>query len=213
MSFSKTITHDSKAVPGARFTIHRMGFGRRVDLDMKTLALRQRLRELEVESPPPSDLEAELHRQIAVARKKAAAVPEDEVDAVIERDLFPLLDELRKAQEAAGIDVKKKRLVSQEEYSQVETQIRVAWIRDGLISIEHEAGDGESCAGMTADELLQYGPPGLALEIYDALAADGKLAGPDAKNSHSPIIFGAPVGGETTASTAPNAGSPPSATT
>ena len=34
--FSPTLIHESKILPGVRFTVHRMGFGRRTDLDFLT---------------------------------------------------------------------------------------------------------------------------------------------------------------------------------
>lgn len=208
MSFAKTVTNDSKTLAGVRFTVHRMGFGRRTDLDLKTLKLRQRLRELEIENPAPTPLEKDLDQQIATARRKAMAVPETEVDQVIQADLLPLLDELRKAQEAIDPDVKKKRVTLNEEYELVERQIRAVWIREGLISIE-----GGEVGGMTAAELLDYGPPELALEIFQALASDGRLSGAETKNSSSPTTSGALVGGETSSSIAPSAEPPVVAST
>ena len=49
--FSPTLIHESKILPGVRFTVHRMGFGRRTDLDFLTLPQRQSLRELEADYP------------------------------------------------------------------------------------------------------------------------------------------------------------------
>lgn len=205
MSFSPTITHDSKSVPGARFTVHRMGFGRRTSLDLATLAFRQRLRELEMENPPDNAKEKELNEQIQIARRKAMLVPEEEVDRVVREELAPLIQELA----AAGdVDTRKRRAVLGEEYGAVESQIRGEWIIKGLVSLE-----GAGLDGMTAAQLLDFGPPELAIEVYNALATDGKVAGFDSKNSSSPITSGALVGGETGSTTAPIAAVQPAATT
>jgi hypothetical protein len=205
MSFSPTIVHDSKAVPGVRFTVHRMGFGRRTDLDFQTLNLRQRLRELEIDNPPDTPREKELQEQIAIARKKALLVPPEEIDAVISADIVPLMADLAAA---ADPETKKRRAVLNEEYITVESRIRERWIRAGLVSIE-----GGEFGGMSADELLQFGPAELAAEIYQAIASGGKLSGAETKNSSSPTISGAPVGGEKTSTDAPNAEPLLSATT
>ena len=94
MPFSPTITHDSKTVPGVQFTVHRMGYGRRTELNQKTLGLRQRLRELEADNPPPNDKETILTEQLEIARKKALAVPAEEFDEVLQNEIKPLTDEL-----------------------------------------------------------------------------------------------------------------------
>jgi hypothetical protein len=211
MSFSPTITHDSKTVPGVRFTVRRMGFGRRVDLDFKTLELRQRLRELEIENPPLTDREKELAEQLSIARKKAMAVPPEEFEAVLAGDVRPLVELLAAA---SDVSTRKRRAALAEEYSVVELKIRAEWIRAGLVSIEHKPDGNEKGEydGITAEQILADAPPQLALEIYDSLAKDGKIAGDDAKNSFSPTTSGAPVGGKTDVSTAPTAELQPAAT-
>lgn len=233
MAFSSTITHPSKTVPGVRFTVHRMGFGRRTDLDFQTLSLRQRLRELEIDNPPDTPREKEINEQISIARRKALALAKEGIaellaqkpdavkvevdraeqaiiDAIVAADIAPLMDDL---QAATPAETKKRRAVLNEEYVTIESRIREHWIRAGLVSIEHKVGTGECYDGMTAEQLLFGGPPELAVEIYRAIAGDGKLSGADSKNSSSPTTSGAPVGGEKTSSTAPNAEPLPSPTT
>ncbi len=178
MPFAPTLTHDSKVQPGVKFTVHRMGFGRRTDLDFATLAFRQRLRELESDHPPRSDQEKELGEQLAIAQRKAFAVPADQYDAVLKADVEPLAAELAACVPA---DVKKRRTVLNEEYTQVEARIQAAWVRAGLVSI-----DGDPLDGMTAEQLLDYGPQELALEIYGALIGDGRLGETGRGNSLSP---------------------------
>lgn len=197
MPFAPTVTHHSK-IAGVRFTVHRMGFGRRTDLDFQTLKLRQRLRELEAEHPPQSDREKELSHQLALAVRKANKVPAEEYDAVMEKDVTPISEEL-----AACVppEVKKRRLVLDEEYIQVENRIKEFWIRTGLVSIQ-----GGDVDGMTAEQLLEYGPPHLAAEIYDAMESDGRLSGTETKNLPLPITSGAPEDGEKTNTIATSAG-------
>ena len=205
MPFSPTVTHDSNSLPGVQFTLHRMGYGRRVDLDQKTLSLRQRLREIEADLPLPNDQERLLSEQLEIAKKKAAAVPAEELLDVLHKDVLPLAGELAAAGDPA---TRRKRASMNEEYSTVEAQVRIFWIRAGLISIE-----GGQVEGLTADQLLEYGPPVLAGEIYDALASEGALRGQSAGNWQSPTTSGAPVGGETATTIAPSAEPQPTATT
>jgi hypothetical protein len=202
MAFSPTITHDSKSLPCVRFTVHRIGYGRRVGLDMKTLSLRQRLRELEADSPPETPKEKELSEQIAIARKKALALPSEQWDAVIKQDLDPLLAEYRTS---ADSETRKLRSSLTEEYQSIVNQIQMVWIRDCLISIE-----GGELDGMTVDQLLEYGPPPLAQEISEALVNDGRLTRDAAKNSPSLGTSGAVVPAQATITTAPTAESSPS---
>ena len=205
MPFAPTLTHDSTAVPGVKFTVHRMGFGRRSDLDFATLAFRQRLRDLEADHPPRSDQEKELGEQLAIANRKALAVPMDQYDAVLKADVEPLAAELAACVPA---DVKKKRAVLNEEYQQVEARIQAAWVRAGLIAIE-----GGELDGMTADQLLDYGPPELAVEIYGALIWDGRLGESSTKNSLEPGTFSGQADGESPNTTAIPAVVPRGATT
>ncbi len=205
MSFSPTLTQESQTVPGVKFTVHRMGFGRRTDLDFKTLKLRQRLRELEAEQPPDTPREKELREQIGIARHKASAVPEAEMEAVIANDLLPLLRELN---DAADTETRKRRSTIHEEYSIVESRAREEWIRSGLVAIE-----GGEVDGMTADQLLDYGPSELAAEIYNFIASDGKLNGEERKNSQSPTTSDAVAGGISPNTTAPDASLQQAATT
>ena len=200
MPFSPTITHDSKTVPGVQFTVHRMGYGRRTELNQKTLGLRQRLRELEADNPPPNDKEKILNEQLEIARKKALAVPAEEFDEVLQNEIKPLTDELVLAGDPA---IRKKRAVLNEEYAMVDAKVRMEWIRAGLVSIT-----GGDLDGMTADQLLQDAPPELAQEIYTALDADGTTRGEAAKNSQSPTTSGVAVDGEIQGSTAPSAAPP-----
>lgn len=197
MPFSPTITHESKTFPGVQFTVHRMGYGRRTELQQKTLELRQRLRELEADNPPPNDREKILNEQLEIARKKALAVPPEEFDGVLQNDIKPLTDELVLAGDPA---IRKKRAVLNEEYAMVDAKVRMEWIRAGLVSVT--GGDLDS---ITADQLLQYGPPELSQEIYAALDSDGTTRGEAAKNSQSPTTSGVAVAGEIRDSIAPNA--------
>jgi len=203
MSFSPTVAHPSSAVPGVTFTVHRIGFGRRTDIDFETLKLRQRLRELEADHPPRSDREKELAEQLAIANKKALAVPAEDFAKVMQADVDPLAKELEAVVPA---ETKKRRAVLNEEYVMVENQIQAAWIRRNLIAIEHrvEGGKGE-LDGMAADELLDHGPPALAIEIYEALTSDGKLKDGESKNSPPPTTSGERADGQSRNTTAESA--------
>lgn len=205
MPFAPTITYDSETAPGVKFTVHRMGLGRRTDAGFAALKPNQRLRELEADYPPQSDREKELTEQLEIAKSKSLAVPEDQFQAVLKGDVMPLAEEL-----AAAIapEVKKARLVIDEEYKLCDAQVRAQWIRSGLISI-----DGGELDGMTPEQLLAYGPQELAQEIYGVLADDGKLRGAKTKNLQSPTTSGEVAGGESQSTTAIPAGPGPTPTT
>jgi len=192
--FSPTITHDSRTVTGVRFTVHRIGFGRGTEIDFSVLKERQRLRELEADYPPLSGKEKELSEALEIAKRKALAVDPDQFEAILSTDVKPLADELTAS---VPTETRKARGVLDEEYQIVDARIRAQWIRAGLISIE-----GGEFAGMTADQLLEYGPTELAMEVYHALVTDGRLRGAEIPNSHSPITSGPVVGGESPNSTA-----------
>jgi hypothetical protein len=204
MSFSPTFDRTSFAVPGVTFTVRRMGFARRTDLDFKTLAYRQRLRELEADHPPRSEEEKLLSEQLAIAVRKALAVPPEEYDAVVKADVDPLKEQLEAVIPQA---IKRQRMVLNEEYVQVEARIQAEWIRAGLVAIVHREGDlpvPDGLDGMTPDQLLDYGPQPVAMEVYRALLSDGRLDGQASLNLSRPTIFGAPVDGEKKSTTAPN---------
>ncbi len=171
-----------------------MGFGRRTDLDFATLAFRQRLRELESDHPPRTDQEKELAEQLGIATRKALGVPADEYLAVYKKDVVPIEEELKAC---VPPEIQKRRAVLNEEYVAIESRIQAAWIRAGLVAIS-----GGGLDGMTADQLLDYGPQELALEIYGALASDGRLGGSKIPNSGPLTISGEVVGGTSPSTTA-----------
>src|SRR5690348_13200439 len=122
MSFSPTITLNSETHPGITVTLHRIGLGRRADIDIQTLEFRQRLRELEMEYPPQSPKEEELAEQLAIAQKQLARASEEGMEATrtvvknIARDLTA----------AATLETRKKRQVLDEEYMTIQGKIRLA---------------------------------------------------------------------------------------
>lgn len=205
MPFASQIPHDSKALPGVKFTVHRIGFGRRTEIDMATLAFRQRMRELEADYPQPSDQEKPLMEQLAIAERKALAVPADQLDPVMESDVVPLQKELAAVIPEA---ISRKRGLLNMEYAAVDRLARAEWIRAGLVSIE-----GGELDGMTADQLLDYGPPDLAQEVYAALIEDGRTRGESSKNSQSLSTSGSPADGESKTSTVQGVEVQPAVTT
>jgi hypothetical protein len=182
MSFSPTVTYESVSISGVSFTVHRIGIAKRAELDRKTLSLRQQLRELELDYPPQSQEEEQIFEQLDIAKRKAAMVSEAEREVVIKDDVLPLAKRLI---EIPSIEVQKKRRALDEEYATIKTEIRCAWIKAGLVSI-----NGGEYDGVTVDQFLEFGSLELAGEIFDALNGDGRLAGPAAKNSQSPGISG-----------------------
>lgn len=170
--------------------------GRRTDIDLSTLGVRQRLRELEADYPPPSDVEKPLVEQLAIATRKALAVPADQLDAVWQADVVPLKAEFDAVIPA---DVARKRSLLDLEYAAVDRLQRAEWIKAGLVSIA-----GGDVDGMTAEQLLEYGPEELAQEIYAALVEDGKLRGAGTQNFRQPGTSGEAAAGQSPNTTAEN---------
>jgi len=202
MPFASTITHNSETLPGVSFTLRRLGLGKRTDIAFATLKFQQRMRELEADYPPYSDKEKELSEQLSIARRQVEEVSADQKGAA----LLVAAEITAELEAACPPGVKGPRDVIDEEYRIVDARIRVEWIRAGLIQIKdsREGIAPEDCLDeMTVDQLLEYGPPSLAQEIYAALAGDGQLRGAASKNSASPTTSGAVVGGESRNLTAP----------
>jgi hypothetical protein len=208
MPFAATFTRESTSEPGVTFTVRRMGFSRRTDLDFQTLKHRQRLRELEADQPQASDEEKEIGGHYLIAVRKSQALiemvktgdaGEADVTAAL-ADVTKLKNELEAVIPQA---VKRTRTVINEEYQDVTARIQAEWIREGLVSIA-----GGEFTGMTAAELLDFGPQQLALEIYGALLSDGRLDGAAQKNSQPLTTSGAVAGGEKTITIAPDAAAP-----
>ena len=185
MAFTPTIRHKSVVLPGVAFTVHRAGLTKRIEIDKRTLAMRSRMAEIRAEYPPHSERELDLIDQVMLAARKADAVPADASAAAL-AEVRALQEESRNAATEA---TRKKRAALDTEWSDIESQIHAEWVRSGLVSIDYDGpltGVGFDLPGMTPDELLDYGPPALAEEIYRALATDGILSQDSAKNSPSP---------------------------
>jgi hypothetical protein len=211
MPFASTFSRPSTSEPGVTFTVRRMGFSRRADIDFTTLKWRQRLRELEADQPQASDEEKLIGGRYLIAVRKAQALADmvktgdagEEDVAAARAEATTLKAEL---EAAIPHDVRRARTVINEEYQNIQARITAEWIREGLVSIA-----GSDFEGMTAAQLLDYGPQELALEIYGALLSDGRLDGAAQKNLQPLSTSGAVAGGKKTITIAPDAGAPPAA--
>jgi hypothetical protein len=216
MPFASQITHQSKALPGVAFVVHRIGFSRRTDIDMSTLATGLRKRELTAAYPPPTDQEKPILEQIAIAEKKALAVPADQMDAVMKADVEPLQTEL--AALPIPDEIRRTRDLLNREYAAVDRMERAEWVRAGLVSIEdkRDVAPEYNLSGITAEQLLGDGPAEMATlvhEIYLALIEDGRLRGENSKTRPSPITSGEAAAGESQSTTAPDVEVQPAVTT
>jgi len=189
----KTLTKESVIVPGVKFTVRRMGYGRRVDVEMETVKLRQRLREIEAERPPLTPEEEDLVNQLRLANRKAAAVPADQAGAVIIGEVEPIMRKLREL--TTPMD-RRKRAVLDEEWRCVEQTAHPAWLQAGFISVE-----GGGFDGWTVADLLDSAPPELTGEIYTAITEQSLLTANESKNLPSLGISGTPV--QTSGTTVP----------
>ena len=196
-SMEKTLTKDSALMPGVKFTVRRMGYGRRIDVEMETVKIRQRLREIEAERPPLTPEEEDLINQLRIAQRKVAAVTPDQVAAVIAFDVEPIT---RKLRELTRPEDRQKRASLDEEWRCVEQTAHPAWLRSGFVSIE-----GGGFDNWTVEEFLLDAPPELTSEIYTAITEQSLLTENESKNLLSPGTSGTPVAGQTSDSTVPTA--------
>ncbi len=201
--FARTIRHNSQSLPGVSFETHRMGLAKRVEVDGKTLAIRQRMAEIRAEYPPHSEKELDLIDQIQLAARKADAVDDAEVPAA--------LAEIRRIEAdfraAASPETRQKRAALDAEWAQLDSLARLEWIRAGLVSI-----DGGEFSGASVEDVLEFAPVDLMAEIYRAIAGDGQLSPDAAKNSPSPSISRPAEATSTTAADASSNESTSSAT-
>jgi hypothetical protein len=170
----KTLTKTSTVIPGVTFTVRRMGYGRRIDVEMETVKLRQRLREIEAERPPLTPEEEDLLNQLRLAQRKAMAVPADQADTVLTSEVEPIMKKLRSLTTPEN---RRSRAVLDEEWRCVEQTAHPAWLRSGFVSIE-----GGGYDGCTVEDILLDAPPELTGEIYAAITEQSLLTANESKN-------------------------------
>jgi hypothetical protein len=128
------------------------------------------------------------------ALRKVAAVSEEERPAA-SAEAEEIAAELEKC---SSPEIQKTRRALDAEYASVDGFIRSEWVKSGLVHVQDdrpEIPEDDRLTGITADELLEYAPQALALEIYFALQEDGRLTADQSKNLPSPSTLGAPVDG------------------
>jgi hypothetical protein len=202
MNITSELQETSKLYPDISYRIRRLNMLQRADIDMQTLALRQRQREIQLDYPAFTDRERELRDQLALAYRKLRALPADEAGPAITE-----IEEITQAtREAAPEGAEKRRALLDMEFELVAVQLKPYFIRAALVSVD----------GLTIDDkpvplagFVEASPPELADEVYQSIEAHMRLSGDQAKNSPSPSTSGAVEGERTTSTTAPNADAPP----
>lgn len=175
MNYESTITKESQAWPGVRYTFRRMSEGMRTELRRRLAYAFGELRDLAQERE-------DLHAALAERLGKP-------IDAITVGELTP---------------VERRRLAAMEERQAVmqEAEIQPAYFGAGFVRLEGLTIDGQQPDGAL---LRAAGPPQLVREITEAIVAESALTPAERENFGSPTTSGALAAGQTNDTTAPPA--------
>jgi hypothetical protein len=173
LNYESTITKESAACPGVRFTFRRMSEGMRIELRRKLAEAFGRLRDV---AQDREDFNAALAERVA---KPLETITVGELTAAERRALAALEERQALIQE---------------------TEIQPAYFQVGFVRVEGLTIDGAAPDGAL---LRAAGPPDLVREITDAIVAESALTPAERENFGSPTTSGAPVAGPTNDTTAP----------
>ena len=184
LSLNSTISRESKAHPGVRFTVRRLNHLQRAKRTFGVLQHASRIQELLVE-----------YRQVLEAAGIRAR-PFEEEQAETERR-----QAANNLPRAAALDSEIGQLL--------DAHIKPAAIQAGLLSIDGFHVDGKAA---TPEQVLEFAPPDLLEEIFLACETASGLNGEEQKNSQSPGLSPGPEAGNSKPTTARSAnGSAPTA--
>ena len=202
MNITSELQETSKLYPEVSFRIRRLNMLQRADIDMQTLALRQRQREIQLDYPAFTEQERDLGDRLALAYRKLNALPANEAAPTVQE-----IEDIAQARRAAAPEgAEKKRALLDMEFELVAQQLKPYFLRAALVSIDGLTVDGKP---VTPATFVEASPPELADEVHQAIEAHMRLSADQAKNSPSPSTSGAVEGERTTSTIAPNAAGPP----
>jgi hypothetical protein len=206
MNITSQLTETSKRHPEVSFTVRRLSMPQRTQIDMQTLALRQRQREIQLDYPAYTDQERDLRDQLALAYRKLEALPAPEAEPALAE-----IEEITRALRAAApAGAEKARALLDMEFELASQQMKPYFIRAALIAVTGLTVDG---APVEPAQFLEAAPPDLADAVFASIEAQMRLSADQAKNSRSPSTSGAVAGAPMPRTTAPNAEAPPTPTT
>jgi hypothetical protein len=177
MNYVSTITKDS-ALPGVRFTIREISEGQRRRLRRELAPAFARIADIETER-------AEFYTRIA--ERTGKPVSEITLDELTprERREFDSLNE--------QIDFEN------------DTAVNPVYFKAAFLGVSGLLIEGECADDISADGLIECGPPALVREITRAILRGAELDDPEKANLSSPSTSTAPVEGPTSDTSAANA--------
>jgi hypothetical protein len=179
MNYVSTITKDSAALPGVRFTVRELSEGARRRLRRATAASFAKLAEVDYQRE-------DFHARLAERLDK----PADQIKLVeLTRDERREFDELNEA-----VDLIR------------DLDINPLYFEAGFVSVEGLTINGN--ASPDAKTLVEDGPAALVREITQAILAGSALSAGEEANLDSPSTSSAAVAGETNDTSAQPASAP-----
>lgn len=177
MNYISTITKDSAALPGVRFTIREISEGQRRRLRRELAPAFARIADIETER-------AEFYERIAERTgKPVAEITLDELTPR-ERREFDSLNE--------QIDFEN------------DTAVNPVYFKAAFLGVKGLSIEGKPADDIDAEGLIECGPPALVREITVAILRGAELDDAEKANLSSPSTSTAPVEGQTSGT---NAGS------
>jgi len=202
MNYPTKKTVKSSVVPGVSFTVKILGEAPRARVEMEVAGARSKQRDLTYE-------------YMGLQEKLDAILPPEPVDEqALKTDPKAYAIELGKRDEerVKALEPAQRRellhhrasqnALNEQHYAIFASGIRPAWLKAGVISIAGCDVDGKP---RTVDQLIEYGPDALALEIFNEIHEEARLPEAEAKNSQSPSSSDAVEDGTTKTTTAPSA--------
>lgn len=206
MNITTELQETSRLYPDVSFRIRRLSMPQRTLIDMETLALRQRQREIQLDYPAFTDAERDLREQLALAYRKLRALPADQAQPAIDE-----IEEIGKALRAAAPEgAERARALLDLEFELVSQQMKPYFVRAALTAIAGLTVDGQP---IEPGDFVEAAPPDLVDEVFQSIEAQMRLSADQAKNSPSPSTSGAVAEAPTPLTTVPNADAPPTPTT
>ena len=178
MDHITTITADSKACAGVRYTFRAMGETARRALRRQLAPVFAKIADLEAERD-------EFYARLAESHTKPVdKILVAELTAKEKREFERLTD---------AIDAEN------------DCDVNPAYFRAGFVSIEGLTIDGKDCAGILSEKMLDMAPPALVKEITRAVLRGSALSDTEQANLDSPSTSAAQAAGETNGTNAPPA--------
>jgi hypothetical protein len=195
MKFASTTVHESKSCPGVTFTLRRVGYGLRAQLEFETAESRSQQRALDrtwrdardqrEDDPQYQAASAELLR---LAADLPAAIPGVDI---------PLTAEQRVQVGKINQLPDSRRMVdSTDAFTLIQQRsIDPVWLRSVVVEIRGVETDSPEASAYPVESLIEYGPRELQEDIIEEINQAAYFSTDLSKNSPPPIISSAPADG------------------